>query len=52
MSEEAKKLADAHGGIWKNHPDYSAADWVYEVTNGDTRLGYWDWVLARIEVRK
>jgi len=32
---------------WAESPDYPLADWQAEVANGDTRLGYWDWVAAR-----
>lgn len=32
---------DSH---WDDHPDYPVKDWQYEVANGDTRLGYKDWV--------
>ena len=32
---------------WADHPDHPVADWQAEVANGDTRLGYWDWVSAR-----
>ena len=49
MSEEARKLADQHGGVWGNHPKYPPKDWTYEVDNGDTRAGYWDWVISMIE---
>ncbi len=41
---EMQALTEKFGGIWSEHPDYPAADWQYEVANGDTRLGYWDWV--------
>jgi len=37
---------------WDDHPDYPASDWMREVGEGDTRLGYVDWVNAEIEVRK
>ncbi len=36
-------------GTWAAHPDYPMADWGYEVANGDTRLGYWEWVVCRLE---
>lgn len=36
-------------GTWAAHPDYPMADWYYEVANGDTRLGYWEWVVCRLE---
>jgi len=37
-------------GIWGDLPGHPAEDWRYEVANGDTRLGYWDWVVNRQEV--
>lgn len=30
--------------VWDNHPDYPRDDWQHEVRNGDTNLGYWDWL--------
>lgn len=33
---------------WAEHPDHPVADWQAEVANDDTRLGYWDWVAARL----
>lgn len=36
---------DAPVAGWpEEDPDWSLADWRYEVANGDTRLGYADWV--------
>ena len=40
----------APDGGWGWHPDYPRNDWAYEMANGDTRLGYWDWVCHRIEM--
>jgi len=34
---------------WIDYPQYPSVDWQTEVANGDTRLGYLDWVLARTE---
>ena len=34
---------------WIDDPEYPSADWQAEVANGDTRLGYRDWVFARTE---
>lgn len=31
------------------NPHYPLKDWQYEVANGDTRLGYSDWVEAKLE---
>lgn len=35
-------------GHWNEHPEYPVSDWQYEVDNGDTRLGYWEWVEGRL----
>ena len=35
--------------VWEDDPAYPSADWLYEVTNGDTRLGYLDWVAGKKE---
>jgi hypothetical protein len=36
-------------GHWGEHPQYGRADWKYEVANGDTQRGYWDYVAAKLE---
>ena len=37
-------------GHWQgDHPYYVLDDWKYEVANGDTRLGYWEWVASQAE---
>lgn len=36
-------------GHWDEHPAHPVADWKHEVAEGDTRLGYWDWVKAAKE---
>jgi hypothetical protein len=46
LSKKAERLRVAHGGTWGEHPDLPASDWMYEVSNGDTRLGYWEWCAA------
>lgn len=47
---DAQKLKETHGGMWGEHPEHPSSDWRYEADNGDTRLGYWEWVAARIEM--
>lgn len=47
--DSSHALEEAHGGHWGHHPVYSAEDWRLEVEAQNTRLGYWDWVKARIE---
>lgn len=39
----ADALRDQHSESGE-HPDYLVRDWQYEVANGYTRLGYWEWV--------
>ena len=34
---------------WANDPTYPPEDWQLEVANGDTRLGYADWVTGKKE---
>lgn len=29
---------------WGQSKKFPVKDWQYEVANGDTRHGYWDWV--------
>lgn len=43
-ADDETAMADAYGGHWGAHPEYTVTDWTQEVTNGDTRLGYWRWV--------
>ena len=38
------EFANKYGGYWQGqHPDYPVEDWQYQVQNGDTRMGYWEW---------
>ncbi len=48
MEKTQQKLSDTYGGHWKQHPGYPVEDWKLEVENDDTRLGYWEWVEARL----
>lgn len=51
--EIVERLMTQHGpvdlywrkhGIWSEYPEYPREDWKLEVVNGDTNLGYWEWV--------
>ncbi len=42
-------LESEHGGTWEEHEKFPPADWRMDVSNGDTRLGYWAWVVSQIE---
>jgi len=43
-------LRQNNGGVWGDHPRYPAALWEDCVGDGDTRLGYWEWVANRIDM--
>ena len=49
MTPEARDLSIRYGDYWASHPVHGVEDWKAEVSNGDTRQGYWDWVLEAIE---
>jgi hypothetical protein len=36
-------------GEWGEHPKVPRSDWQYEVGNGDSQRGYWDFVAAKLE---
>jgi hypothetical protein len=36
-------------GHWGEHPQHGRGVWKYEVANGDTQRGYWDYVAAKLE---
>ncbi len=29
---------------WGSDPEFPVGDWQYEVSNDETRQGYWEWV--------
>ena len=31
------------------HPQFIKSDWRYEVSNDDTNLAYWEWVIHKVE---
>ena len=33
------------------HPDHIREDWRHDVAQGDTNLGYWEWVVYQVESR-
>lgn len=35
---------------WDTDDEFTIEDWKYEVSNDDTRLGYWDWVEIQREL--
>jgi len=39
-------------GIWSEHPKYDRYEWGEEAYSHDTVLGYWEWVMSKIENEK
>jgi len=40
-----KDFIDSHpGGYWEDLPEIE--DWQYDVRNGNTRQGFWEWLAA------
>lgn len=49
ITEEAlAKALEQHFSERGGHPTYLHQDWKYEVANGDTRRGYWEWVASSV----
>ena len=49
MTDKAYRICREHGGMWGSYPDHPVSDWQDEVSQHDTILGYWDWVVDQIE---
>jgi hypothetical protein len=48
LALDALALSDQYG-LWNEHPDHPEDEWVDQVVNGDTRLGYWEWVAIKLD---
>jgi len=48
---EVTELTEKYG-MWGEHPKHKVEDWEEEVSEGSTRLGYWEWVVAQIGFAK
>lgn len=35
--------------VWSEHPTWTRDDWITDVGNGDTHIGYWEWVDGQID---
>lgn len=49
IADDARRLREEHGGFWGEHHSWPVDDWTTEVSNGETRLGYWEWVAAQVD---
>ncbi|MCH8553219.1 MAG: hypothetical protein LAT62_14875 [Natronospirillum sp.] len=48
-AEEFDKTFGVDADYRGEDEEYPVADWQHDVADGDTRLGYWDWVVAQRE---
>jgi hypothetical protein len=46
---DAERLAAACGGTWGTCPAAHPHDWMLEIAEGNTRLGYWEWACVQLE---
>jgi hypothetical protein len=42
----------ATGAFGESIPAFPVEDWRNDVANGDTRMGYWEWVAAQLEAQE
>jgi hypothetical protein len=49
LLDEPGRLAESMGGTWGEHYRFTPEDWRLEVENHDTRSGYWQWVISKLE---
>lgn len=49
-AEQAQTRATGVDDVWGEDPEYPRKDWQYEVGNGDTNLGYWEWAAHEKEI--
>ena len=47
--EQAVSAKDLQARFGHQHPDHPLPEWRCEVANGDTILGYWEWVANGLE---
>jgi len=48
MVPTVNTLLSQHG-VWGEHSEHSIADWKYAIKYDKTRLGYWEWVVDRLQ---
>lgn len=49
-ASEFRNYFGADADYWETDPTHPVEDWQFEVSNDDTRLGYWDWVINQREL--
>lgn len=48
-SDAREAAGNEQSDYWGDDHNHPVSDWMYEVQNGDTRSGYWQWVESRKE---
>lgn len=48
MAQETEKLRQEYGPHGQ-HPYWERSDWCAEAARNDTQLGYWEWVVHRLQ---
>ena len=48
MADETERLRREYGQNGE-HPDFDRLDWKSEVSFDETQLGYWEWVVHRVQ---
>lgn len=46
---EQPSLRSQQENVWASHSKYPKEDWIHEVSEGYTHLGYWEWVESKLE---
>jgi hypothetical protein len=49
LAEMVQAIEDLKSRWGEQHGWYTQADWHHDAAAGDTKLGYWDWVMHNIE---
>jgi hypothetical protein len=51
LHPEARELFEQAGYWAKSHKDFPLGDWKYEIGDGNTRHGYWEWLTLKLQER-
>lgn len=43
LAEAANSLRETYGH-WNEHPEFPLTQWQGATSDGETRLGYWEWI--------
>ncbi|SHX04885.1 Uncharacterised protein [Mycobacteroides abscessus subsp. abscessus] len=49
VPREITKKYGVYFSYWGSDETFPVTDWQEDVSNDDTRLGYWDWVAEKMQ---